>query len=239
MKKRLILCSTILLIAIHTFGQIGINTELPQGVFHVDSDKNTHLGIVSDDVVITSSGNLGIGTLTPNVRFDLHGTFRYIDGNEMQGQVLVSDANGNANWGNEPYPDIVEVNGVGPILGNHPMTDNIQYSGVNITLPAGSWQITFNGTYINTSKSTINVIWDLCSSTTVYNRVGRAYASCATGDQTPLGTSRYTHSTVVAVYFVTPTVTTTYGMWCSAPGLGIETIVYSGEGRMWAIPIGG
>jgi len=53
--------------------QVGINDVSPEGVLHVDSKKNTS-GAASgyyDDVVVTQTGNLGVGTKSPKTRLDL------------------------------------------------------------------------------------------------------------------------------------------------------------------------
>lgn len=46
-----------------------------------------------------TSNYLGLGTNTPSATLDLNGTFKYTDGNEALGYVLISDASGNAAWG--------------------------------------------------------------------------------------------------------------------------------------------
>lgn len=56
--------------------QVGINTSNPQAIFHVDGAKdNPSSGVPSstqmaNDVTITSTGEIGIGTLTPATRID-------------------------------------------------------------------------------------------------------------------------------------------------------------------------
>ncbi len=42
--------------------------------------------------------NVGINTLNPSANLHVNGTFRYQDGNQGVGKVLMSDANGNASW---------------------------------------------------------------------------------------------------------------------------------------------
>lgn len=45
------------------------------------------------------NGNFGINTFSPSSRFHINGGgFRYVDGNQANGRVLTSDANGNASW---------------------------------------------------------------------------------------------------------------------------------------------
>lgn len=41
---------------------------------------------------------VGIGTSTPTAKLHVNGTLRYVDGNEANGKVMTSDANGNATW---------------------------------------------------------------------------------------------------------------------------------------------
>ncbi len=73
MKKKLglilIICSGMGMKA-----QIGINMSSPEATLHIDGQKNTTISSPSsyyDDVVITPSGNVGIGTKSPKTRLDL------------------------------------------------------------------------------------------------------------------------------------------------------------------------
>ena len=49
------------------------------------------------------SGNVGIGTTTPNEKLEVTGRIRMVDGNQAVGKVLTSDANGTATW-QDPSP---------------------------------------------------------------------------------------------------------------------------------------
>ncbi|MDR6461646.1 MULTISPECIES: fibrinogen-like YCDxxxxGGGW domain-containing protein [Chryseobacterium] len=68
---RTIYLLTTVLLGILSYGQVGINTTNPQGVFHVDGDKNNPTtgvpatGQQSDDFVVLSHGKTGIGTIVP------------------------------------------------------------------------------------------------------------------------------------------------------------------------------
>lgn len=88
------------------FAQVGIFTD-PQGMFHVDPMKNTQeSSITSDDVIVTSEGNAGIGLLPePATPYSLTLTgggtpaaprspLRIEDGNQKEGRVLTIDDNG-------------------------------------------------------------------------------------------------------------------------------------------------
>lgn len=107
-------CFMYLLLIIPTifFGQTGINTINPQGVFHVDGAKdNVSLGIPTvseqiNDFIITQSGNVGIGTITPGAVLDVNGNAKIrsiedlgttpdfvltLDANNVIRKVLVKD----------------------------------------------------------------------------------------------------------------------------------------------------
>lgn len=98
-----------------SFAQTGVNTLNPQQVFHFDgklneSTVNPKVGIPSaiqqsDDVVITSGGSLGLGTINPTEKLDVNGKLRirdteilksgnvspiFIDENGVVGKSIVS-----------------------------------------------------------------------------------------------------------------------------------------------------
>lgn len=106
----LLVCSTCI------YSQIGINTETPSGIFHIDGKGNTQLLPTAidfiDDVTITSDGDVGMGTLAPIAKLDIEtggitGSpilgFKLRDGSQNQGWMLTSDTNGYATWDN-PSP---------------------------------------------------------------------------------------------------------------------------------------
>lgn len=106
--KKYILLFTALLSAVVVAAQIGINTELPQRLFHVDAERNTSGSTnVSDDVIIDASGRMGLGTLSPTAKLHIAGdgvipALRIVDGTQANTRILRSDANGNASWVDQP-----------------------------------------------------------------------------------------------------------------------------------------
>lgn len=113
--------------------QVGINTENPRGLLHIDAASslattNPTDGTVTvvqalDDVIIDSRGNVGVGTVNPTQKLEIQtgGTaanpvtgFKLVDGSQGADKVLTSDANGIAIWksGNLLYSDIPYVDGL-------------------------------------------------------------------------------------------------------------------------------
>lgn len=78
---------------------VGIGTISPQGIFHIDSHKNTSGATnTSDDVIVDTNGNLGIGLITPQTKIDISEKFQLKDGTEGLNKALVSDNLGRAFW---------------------------------------------------------------------------------------------------------------------------------------------
>ncbi|SHG28820.1 hypothetical protein [Dysgonomonas macrotermitis] len=158
--------------------QIGISTETPLTLFHIDPLSNTNSAVPStytDDVVFTD-GKLGLGIINPDKSLDLKNSFRFSDGNEATDYVLYVDDQKNIGWEKEKpvYPPLVSVPAttIETALTAFSFPNNsvntYRYSGLNITLTQGVWLI-----YLKTSFSTWwnvntsgNVRALLCSSST-------------------------------------------------------------------------
>lgn len=108
MKKILLLMGIFYLEIAYVYAQVGINTQNPQGVLHIDSKGDTNLSKdTDDDIVVDSNGNMGIGTITPQAKLHIEtgGTsaipksgFILKDGNEKNGRVLTTNDTGLATW---------------------------------------------------------------------------------------------------------------------------------------------
>jgi len=106
MQKRIISLLGVFLTSGIIYAQIGINTNNPQASFHVDAAKdNPQSGVPSatqqaNDFVVTSVGNVGIGTTNPTDKLDIasgNARIRNINSNIGVGgtdRVVVADANG-------------------------------------------------------------------------------------------------------------------------------------------------
>lgn len=98
MRKNLLLLSGLFFIAfIHA--QVGINTESPLGLLHIDAGI---AGVTSDDVIILNDGKVGIGTTTPFNKLSIVATGAntgvHLPNGAASGRVLTSDTQGNGVW---------------------------------------------------------------------------------------------------------------------------------------------
>lgn len=71
--------------------------------FNFQASENTYIrgGKAGSNVIINdlTGGNVGIGTSTPQARLDIAGTIKISGGLPGTGKILISDAVGNASWG--------------------------------------------------------------------------------------------------------------------------------------------
>ncbi len=152
------------------------------------------------------------------------------DGTQGAGKVLTSDANGVASWMGGATTSI--VNGTVPAPTGWPnlTQPNVSVnSGASITLPAGKWLVFWRSTFRNQTNNDAQIFWDLMAPGGIL--VGRALSS--------MGSPNW-YCPVTAIYDVQPTTTTTYTMYGMA-GVGVAFtagyLYYTGEGRLFAIPV--
>ncbi len=133
--------------------QVGINTNNPQGIFHVDgSNDNNKTGAPTtiqqqNDFIVTANGNLGIGTTSPTRKLEIVSptspALRIKDGNQNVNYVLMSDANGYGTWkalSNAISVTFPSTGYNGPIL----QGNTNQWTNVEMTLPPGKWLVLTN-----------------------------------------------------------------------------------------------
>ena len=78
MKKIFLIVFAVMALCLNMYSQIGVNTEKPLQIFHVDPKGNTDATVKStttDDVVVTEEGTVGVGTVNPDktVKLDVRG----------------------------------------------------------------------------------------------------------------------------------------------------------------------
>ncbi|SHE54651.1 hypothetical protein [Dysgonomonas macrotermitis] len=220
--------------------QVGVNILSPSGIFHVDPKGDTSATTgTSDDFIIDSNGRVGINTATPSASLDIVGNMSVVDGTEGNYKVMTSDATGTGEWKRLTYT--TRINGVVSASltslkrGTSSVAADYIYTGANITLPAGQWQIYFYCIYNNASSYNYTVWWDLCTTSTWSTPIiGRVLSYFAPSNGL---------STTYASYAVAPTATTTYYVQGVAanvtPSVAIGTVIatYNSGARIWAIPI--
>lgn len=181
------------------YAQTGINTANPQAPFHVDGAKdNPSAGIPSgaqqsNDFVVTSSGNVGLGTTSPSTKLSIengtnNGAIRITDGTQGAGKVLTSDANGTGTWN---VPGVASYIGVWNSTYEYkPLSANPVYNGLSISnIPPGRYYVVISvGTAIaSNSASSRYVNYGFTPSTPSTNQATKHFL----GDIPNLGTGRW------------------------------------------------
>ncbi|WP_353123517.1 hypothetical protein [Dysgonomonas capnocytophagoides] len=217
MKKKFYLLIGISSVGILLHAQVGINTQNPQGILHIDSKGDTSLSTnTDDDIIVDSNGNMGIGTIAPQAKLDILGKIRINDGTQEDGYVLTSDANGLASWKRITSPAYLAL-------------DNLS-SGINLSMISANnsevggdkWFCTNSFIKVEPGKQLIAA--SLYSSTTGSNvLIGYYYVSYA------LSTS--------STYFIEPTYLGVGGRrilaYTNFPNFSVSTTGY------WAVDVTG
>lgn len=74
------------------------NNVTIRGMGNLDNGKLYFVTTGTNRMALDQSGNFGIGTTSPSANLHVVGTARLVTGNQGAGKILVSDANGNADW---------------------------------------------------------------------------------------------------------------------------------------------
>lgn len=157
--------------------QIGVYTDNPKYLFHLDAKGNNpssgtvSAAMLSDDFVVDSNGDVGVG-VTPTTKLDINGDLFYSGTGLKQDMRLVSDAQGYASWKEindmlNPIESILK----GLLYGNADgLADpNQEDASRSITVPK---------TWTNLTRTTIKVtpgIW------LIYSSVGASGVANKTG----------------------------------------------------------
>lgn len=119
MKKKILLLMGVFSIGIAIHAQIGINTDTPLALFHIDANRNTISASagVDDDLVVNSLGNLGLGTTPPPNKVSVYSsgtdTGLHLPNGAKSGNTLSSDISGHAAWkeGKVQYQTVIYGSG--------------------------------------------------------------------------------------------------------------------------------
>jgi len=147
-----ILLPLLLIISGSIDAQVGINTSNPQNTFHIDAgNDNPSNGAPSaaqqnNDVIVTSTGALGIGTISPTTKVDIAGNLR------------IGNASGSA--GSSNVSTLVRDNSTGEVKISTSSTGNtfpINYITYTISNVNGDFISNYD-TLINNTEYTVAVI---------------------------------------------------------------------------------
>ena len=166
MKKIVLLIMGLFFIGLMQ-AQVGINTQSPQGLLHIDSRGDTNGSLnASDDVVVNKYGNTGVGTINPQKKLEIisstPGAIRIADTSEGVTKVLTSSSTGAVTWvniigswnasltgGNLPYTTTTasrKINFTGGTI-SKPGVGSINIANGSITIPyTGAYRLTLFGT---------------------------------------------------------------------------------------------
>lgn len=195
MKKTILLILSLLMLGLLQ-AQVGINTKYPRAVFHLDgagdnpSDNTTPLSAaqLSNDVIITSDGNVGIGTSPTTSKLEIvtniNGKgFRLQDGSQKAGSFLKCiDNSGHSQW---DYMELPLFRGTFPTIDINLGTHNSMSAAYGIStlgLTKGIWLIVIKG-YINVDKSGVcGIVMRNHTSKVPYSNILVTGANTATRD---------------------------------------------------------
>ncbi|PXV58824.1 hypothetical protein CLV62_1434 [Dysgonomonas alginatilytica] len=135
--------------------QVGINAKnYSGGTFFIDAaGDNSATPVatqIANDVLISTTGRLGVGTIAPTTQLHIEGStanpvLRIVDGTQTQGRVLTSKADGEAHW--QPFGAVLVKNiplGAAKQFTITDITSRYIYSNTSVTLPPGLWLIEVN-----------------------------------------------------------------------------------------------
>lgn len=151
MKTTLFTISALLFASL-AHSQVGINTQNPRQMFHVDGQKdnpatgNPTTAQQSNDVVLTAAGRIGIGTTNPSTKLEINngttaGAIKIVDGTQAESKVLMSDENGVGTW-QTPASIRPTINGRFPSPAISRFSNNALTrinTNIFISLPKGKW----------------------------------------------------------------------------------------------------
>ncbi|SHG28895.1 hypothetical protein [Dysgonomonas macrotermitis] len=251
MKKKILLLMGVFLLGI-TNAQVGINTQNPLGVFHIDPKGDTSaIGVNDlDDFIVTNDGKVGIGTSNPQTTLDVNGSMRYSDGTEFDGYILRSiDGLGNAYWSEQRLvnqmilPDQTNIESIVSNTIYNITNGNPHYMGVSITIPEpGIWKLFFKANYRQYVKGNkaYYILWYLSASSTANTNIEKAFSSYSGS----AFDSRYIIVTSNCTFLITTTTANTkLYLWAEGFSGTMTTTEFNipyvtGDGfNFWALPM--
>ncbi|WP_282628053.1 hypothetical protein [Empedobacter sedimenti] len=165
---------TLLIITYSLSAQLGINTNNPQQLVHIDGQKNNPAtgkptsAQQLDDLVITKDGRLGIGITEPTTRVEINntttGAIKIVDGTQGDGKILISDSQGIGTW-QTPATFKNVAKGVflrdsnnNPIWTSSDNNGGYKFTNAEIKLSKGKWIIN-TGMTLKSKIAIGSIVW--------------------------------------------------------------------------------
>lgn len=159
--KKIIFSALVLSLGGLSYGQVGVKTQKPIGVFNIDGARdnggstNPSAAAQLNDVTVLASGFTGIGVTNPTTRFHVvtGGTnavggaipgIKIVDGNQSDKYIMTSDANGMGTWkyldqGASTMPPARADLSSGVAITSDNSGAPFIYSGVTLHVPKGRY----------------------------------------------------------------------------------------------------
>ncbi|WP_284460538.1 hypothetical protein [Chryseobacterium sp.] len=189
---------------------VSFGTATPQAMFHIDGARDNNVNSAPtpvqqvNDIVVNTSGNIGIGTISPTHKLDIrsatNGAVKIVDGTQGANKVLTSDANGVATW-RDGATDTSIYNSNGTLSANRTVAQAGNNLAFTSTATTGTSHFTVDGATFNIDARN--------------NRVGIGTTNPQTNFHT-IGTRRFENATsgsVVAGSVLTATDTNGTAEW--------------------------
>ncbi|SMC51298.1 hypothetical protein [Chryseobacterium sp. YR221] len=145
-------------IFVSDFQNVSFGTATPQAMFHIDGARDNNINAAPtsaqqvNDIVVNTSGNIGIGTISPTHKLDIrsatNGAVKIVDGTQGANKVLTSDANGVATW-KDGVTDTSIYNSNGTLSANRTVAQAGNILAFTSTATAGTSHFTVDGTTFN------------------------------------------------------------------------------------------
>ena len=167
MKKRTLFLLLFNIAILSLTAQVSINTKnvASNTVLHIDPKGDTGTsGLTnnSDDLIVSNTGSVGLGTIVPATKLDVNGKVRIVDGTQAQSHVLTAlDNTGLAAWKEVSLvkrfsawkvvaqPTIINANSEYILSGTTTLSPNTLGATTNgtstVTIPPGNYLIILRG----------------------------------------------------------------------------------------------
>lgn len=158
-------------------------------------------------ITVETTGNVGIATTAPTQVLDVNGSVRIRGGSPVVGHVLtVTNANGTAAW-QAPSGGSIQ-NQYAESLAVSTSTSNTLADKVTLSIPAGTWAITFSAEILNDWYTCGGVVYSFTDGTTTFG----TGSVCDAGNYVPISeTVKVTYASATTVRIQWRKVSSAYG----------------------------